>query len=143
MTRNLFAEIVRLLEAGINKQLNSSFLYSPLRLFYGLFKKSNAQMIANIRAMLREDIEKYLSEIENFDQKIFVSQNDWTMPGKDFLRSCYNVGISVLRKKLTLRMAFRAFRDQAVREEIYNYVLEEVGKAALKTMSGLIESKKL
>ncbi|MES2676686.1 MAG: hypothetical protein V4612_00015 [Pseudomonadota bacterium] len=140
--QNLSAEIVRLLEAGINKHLNRSFIYSPLKLFYNLFKKNNPQTIASIREMVRDDVEKCLSEIDNFKQEIFVAANGWTMPGKDFLRACYNIGINLLRKKLTVMTAFKAFRDSAVRDNIYNDLLEEVRSAAIKVMSGLIERNK-
>ncbi len=140
--KNLSAEVVRLLEAGINKHLNRSILYSPLRLFYNLFKKNNPQTIASIREMVRNDVEQCLGEIDNFNQEIFVAANGWTMPGKDFLRACYNVGIDVLRKKITVMTAFQAFRNAAVRDNIYNDILEDVRSAAVKVMSGLIERNK-
>ena len=140
--KNLSAEATRLLEAGITKYLNQSIIYSPLRLFYNLFKKNNPQTIASIREIVREDIEKCLNDIENFKEEIFVASNGWTMPGKDFLRSCYNIGIDVLRKKLTVMMAFKVLRNAEVRDEIYNNILQDVRSAAVKVLSGLIERNK-
>jgi hypothetical protein len=140
--KNLSAEVTRLIEAGINKHLNRSIIYSPLRLFYNLFKKNNPQTIASIRELVREDIEKYLNDIADFKQEIFVASNGWTMPGKNFLRSCYNIGIDLLRTKLTVMVAFKAFRNAEVRDGIYNDILEDVRSAAIIVMSGLIERNK-
>ncbi len=140
--KNLSAEVVRLLEAGINKHLNQSIIYSPLKLFYNLFKKNNPQMIDGIREMVRDDVENCLNKIENFNQELFVSPSGWTMAGKDFLRSCYNIGINILRKKLTVMMAFKIFRNPEMRNELYNYVLDEVSKAAAKSLNGFLEGKK-
>ncbi len=140
--KNLSAEVTRLIEAGINKHLNRSIIYSPLRLFYNLFKKNNPQTIASIRELVREDIEKCLNDTANFKQEIFVASNGWTMPGKDFLRSCYNIGIDLLRTKLTVMVAFKAFRNTEVRDGIYNDILEDVRNAAIIVMSGLIERNK-
>jgi len=140
--KNLSAEVTRLIEAGINKHLNRSIIYSPLRLFYNLFKKNNTQTIASIRELVREDIEKYLNDIADFKQEIFVASNGWTMPRKNFLRSCYNIGIDLLRTKLTVMVAFKAFRNAEVRDGIYNDILEDVRSAAIIVMSGLIERNK-
>ena len=140
--KNLSAEVTRLIEAGINKHLNRSIIYSPLRLFYNLFKKNNPQTIASIRELVREDIEKCLNDTANFKQEIFVASNGWTMPGKNFLRSCYNIGIDLLRTKLTVMVAFKAFRNTEVRDGIYNDILEDVRNAAIIVMSGLIERNK-
>ncbi len=140
--KNLTAEVTRLLEAGINKHLNRSIIYSPLKLFYNLFKKNNPQTIASIREIVQSDVERCLGGIENFNQEIFVAANGWTMPGKDFLRACYNIGIDVLRKKLTVMMAFQAFRNAAVRDNIYNDILGEIRSAAVKAMTDLIERNK-
>jgi hypothetical protein len=140
--KDLFVEVVRLVEAGMNKFLNRSILYSPFRLFFNLFKRHNPRTMDSIREMVRNDVEQVLGNIENFNQVIFVASNGWTMSGKDFLRSCYNIGINILRKKVTMMMAFKAFRDYELRNEIYNYILEEVRLSAMKAMKGALKEIK-
>ena len=133
--KDLFSEATRLLEAGINKHLNKSIVYSPLRLFYNMFKKRNPQLMSNIRESVCNDIEQCLISIENFNQNIFVAPSSWSPQGKDFLRACYNIGIDVLRKKLTVMLAFRVMKDASLRDKIYNDILSDVQEAAINALN--------
>jgi len=140
--KNLSAEVTRLLEAGFVKYLNQSIIYSPLRLFYNLFRKNNPQAMNNIREVIRSDVEKCLNDIDNFNQKVFVTKSGWTMDGKNFLRACYNVGINILRKKLSVITAFKILKNHKMRDKIYNYILAEVRSAAIKVSNDFLERNK-
>ncbi len=130
MEKNLQTEIVQALETGFNTHLNRSFIYSPFRLFFNLFKKSNPKSVENARQIIREDIFEIISAIDGFDQSLFlVKQNQLTPKGKELLKKCYNIGIRILKKELTVTLAFRALRDYELLQEVYNHILEEVQAA--------------
>ncbi len=128
--KNLQIEIVKALEDGFNKHLNRSIIYSPFRLFFSLFKKSNPKLMERAREIIRKDVLGVLTEITGFDETVFlVKQNQFTPKGKELLKKCYNIGIRILKKDLTVMLAFRAIRDQQLREEIYNNILVQVQNA--------------
>ncbi len=130
--KNLPTEIVQAMEAGFDKHLNRSITYSPFRLFFNLFKKTNPKLMGNVRQTIREDVLEIISAIDGFDQSIFiVKQNQLTPQGKELLKKCYNIGIRVLKKDLTVILAFRALRDYKLRQETYRYVLEQLQDAVL------------
>jgi len=138
MERNLQTDIVQALETGFNTHLNRSFIYSPFRLFFNLFKKSNPKSIDSARQMIGEDVLEIISAIEGFDQSIFlVNQNQLTSKGKELLKRCYNIGIRVLKKDITVSLAFRALRNYELRQEIYRHILEQLQNAVFS----LIEVK--
>lgn len=137
--KNLATEIVRIVEAGIDRHLNRSIVYSPFRLFYNLFKKNNPQTMNRVRTMVSDDIGECLNDIKNFDANIFISNDQITPPGTELLRICYNIGINLMKKELTVVMAFKALRSIEVREKVYNYVLEQI----INNVTRLVDQKKL
>lgn len=132
---SLSSEITRLIEAGAEKQMKRSLSYAPFRLFYSLLKKRNPNTIDQIRMNLSKDIKQTLSEIENFREEVFWHQHGVpTDQGFALIKSCFNIGIRILRDKLNVKLAFRLMREEALRQELYNHVLSEVRKAAIKHM---------
>lgn len=128
--KTLQTEIVKALEDGFNKHLNRSIIYSPFRLFFNLFKKSNPKSIEHAKQIIAEDILEIISAIEGFNESIFlVKQNQFTPKGKELLKKCFNIGIRILKTDLTVMLAFRALRDYALRQDIYNNILEQVQNA--------------
>ena len=115
----LSSEIAKIIESGIEKQLRQSIKYSPFRLFYSLFKKKNPQTIQRIRNMLANDIQATLSDIEKFNVGIFAKNNSINNTGRVLIKNSYNVGIRLV-KKLNVKMAFRALRDESLQQKIYN-----------------------
>jgi hypothetical protein len=138
MEKNLQTDIVQALETGFNTHLKRSFIYSPFRLFFNLFKKGNPKSVDRARQIIGEDILEILIAIDGFDQSIFlVKQNQLTPKGKELLKKCYNIGIRVLKNDLTTILAFRALRDYELRQETYQHILEQVQDAVFS----LIEVK--
>jgi len=128
--KNLQTEIVKALEDGFNKHLNRSIIYSPFRLFFNLFKKSNPKSIERAREIIREDVFHIMSEVVGFDESVFlVKQNQFTPKGKELLKKCYNIGIRILKKDLTVMLAFKALRNHELREEIYQDILVQIQNA--------------
>lgn len=142
MTNNqdlLFQELARIIEAGVDRQLNQSIFYSPFRLFYGLFKKRNVHLMNRVREMLLKDIKSNLTRIEGWDQEIFVTNGEFSFEGKLLIKRSYNVGIRVV-KRLSVKRAFRAFRDRSLQQNIYNYILNQVSQKAEAILKKKLES---
>lgn len=134
--RNLPTEVAHALEAGFNKHLNRSIIFSPFRLFFNLFKKSNPKIMDKVREVIRSDIAQLLGGLENFSEAIFiVKQNQITPAGKEFLTRCYNIGIRLLKKDLTVMMAFKAIRDAELRDQIYGHILEQIQNSAFELLN--------
>jgi len=127
--RDLSFEIVKAVETGINKYLNRSITYSPFRLFYNLFKKSNPKLIEQVRATVRNDIENILQSITNFKPEFFIEGNAIRPKGIRLLQICHNIGFKLLKEKLTIITAFKALKNQQLRNEIYSYILGEIEEA--------------
>ena len=146
MEKDLQTKIVQALETGFNTHLNRSFLYSPFRLFFNLFKKSNPKLMDGARQVIGEDILEIISALDGFDQSIFlVKQSQLTHKGKELLKKCYNIGIRVLKKDLNITLAFRALRDSELRQEIYQHILEQVQEVAfslIDTQSAIADDAK-
>ena len=140
-TKELSKEVTKAIEAGINKHLNRSLVYSPLKFFYNLFKKNNPDAIDQARKIANNDIKQCLSIVDEFDEGIFVQQNEMTAQGKRLLQTCYNIGISLLKKKLTVMTAFRALKNETVRDKIYGNILDEVKKATADLVNKQIANK--
>jgi len=132
--RELSFEIVKAMETGVNRYLNKSIIYSPFRLFYNLFKKANLNLIEQARNMVREDVRRQLDSIENFNDKTFIEGSTIKPKGMKLLQICYNIGIRLLKEKLTVMTAFKVMRNHELRDEIYNYILNEVKEAAQYVM---------
>jgi hypothetical protein len=133
--RELPSEIVKAIEIAINRCLDRSIVYSPFRLFYNLFKKSNPKLMEHTRKLVARDILEYLNTIDNFTPEIFISENTIHPIGKILLQYCYNIGVVLMKKKLTVILAFKVLRNAALRDETYSYVLNEVRKATIMVMS--------
>ena len=127
---NLPSEITRLIELGINTHINRTFFYSPLKLMLNLFKKRNTNLVEQVRQNVSNDISILLSKIDGFENEIFFNHGAITQPGKQLLKTSYNIGIKLMKYKLNLRLSFMALRDKKLQQEIYNYILEEIKKAA-------------
>ena len=129
----LSSEIAKIIESGIEKQLSQSIKYSPFRLFYSLFKKKNPQTIQRIRNMLANDIQESLSSIEGFDATIFTKNNTMNDTGRLLRKRSYNIGIRLV-KKLNVKMAFRALKDNSLQQKLYNYVLKQTKAKAVEIL---------
>ncbi len=123
-------EVVRLLEAGVNKHLNKSFRYKPLRYFYRKFQRNNPQVVANAKNVMAQDIADILSQVANYNESIFVVDGKTTEAGKLFFKKVYNIGINLLKKRLTVMQSFRAITNPDFRLQVYNFVLKSIQKAA-------------
>lgn len=115
-------ELINLVEAGINKHLKSSIKYSPLKIAFGLFKKSNPNTVQQVRAAIIEDCEEMLRNITDYSEKEFLYNGEFTKKGQMARKIAYNIGINLLKKELNVRTAFKATRNQEVRERIYSYI---------------------
>jgi len=129
--RDFPTEIVKALEAGANKHLNSSIFYSPLRFFYRKFEKNNPQTMNQARDTVKNDIVLILSDIPNFNFEIFIKDGVINPLGKKFLQRNYNIGINLLKKKLTLMSAFRVITNSNFRNQIYEFVLLSIRNSAI------------
>lgn len=128
-------ELAKIIEAGIERQLNQSILYSPFRLFLRLFKSKNPQLVQRVRNILANDIENCLLEISNFKADDFVQNNHLTDEGRLLAKKGYNIGIRVV-KRLNVRMAFRVIRDPNLQQQIYNYILKQIKEKAEEILQG-------
>ena len=127
-------EVVRLLEAGINKHLNKSFRYRPLRYFYRKFQRNNPQAVANARHIASQDIAQVLSQIMGYNDSNFVVNGQATDDGKLFFKRVYNIGINLLKKRLTVMQSFRAITNSDFRMQVYDFILKSVQKSASDLM---------
>ena len=127
-------EVVRLLEAGINKHLNKSFRYRPLRYFYRKFQRNNPQVVANARHIASQDIAQVLSQIMGYNESNFVVNGQVTDDGKIFFKRVYNIGINLLKKRLTVMQSFRAITNSDFRMQVYDFILKSVQKSASDLM---------
>lgn len=125
----LSSELTKMLEDGLERQMNSSIKFSPFKLFYNLFKKKNPQTIQRVKNMLTADIEASLREIENFDASAFVKDGEFSNSGKLLRRKAYNIGVKLV-KKLGVKMAFRVVRDPALQNRLYNFILGQIKNRA-------------
>jgi hypothetical protein len=140
--KELAREAVKAMEAGFYKHLNRSFIYSPFKLFFNLFKKSNQGTIAHAKEVIRQDVQKILQQIDNFEESKFIDDDDKITPiGKKFLQKCYNIGINILKKDLTIGLAFKAIRDHNLRGQIYDNILHSVQNVAERLLYKEIGSK--
>lgn len=129
-------EMVKIIEAGIEKQLSQSIFYSPFRLFLRLFKSKNPQLVQRVRNILKQDIELIFLENNNFKVEDFVQNNILTNEGRLLIKRGYNIGIRVV-KKLTVKMLFRVMRDQEMQQKIYNYILTQVRQKTIAILQDL------
>ena len=132
--KDLSIEIVRAIEAGINKYLNNSIVYSPFKLFYNLFKRANPNAMDSIRGRVRNDIYNRLIRIEGFNFEIFLINNEFTDKSKGLLKICYNIGIHFLKKELNVVTAFRVISNANFRSHMYNHMLDLVERSASRVL---------
>ncbi len=125
-------ELVRIIEAGIERQLNCSIIYSPFKLFYFLFKRANLGLYQRIREVLAEDIEKSLLGIAGFSQEIFIQNQELTTKGNLLMKRSYNIGIRLIKNQLGVKKAFRVLKDPELQQEVYNYILDKVVAGAVE-----------
>jgi len=122
--RDFPTEIVKAIETGINKHLDSSFKYSPFKLAFNLFKRSNPRLMDQVRGMVRNDIQVTIAQIQGYNPEVFMSGGILTIKGKQMLKISYNIGIHLMRNQLNVLMAFKALTNSAVRNQIYTYILQ-------------------
>ncbi len=127
-------ETVRWLEAGVNKHLDRSFRYKPLRYFYRKFQRNNPQTIANARDIVAQDIAQILSQVMGYNEAAFVVDGNATEAGKLFFKRVYNIGINLLKKRLTVMQSFKVITNATFRMQVYDFILKSVQKAATQYM---------
>lgn len=132
---DLCTEITKALEAGVDRGLNSSIKYSPLKLFINFFRKSNFKLMEQVRNIVRDDVYYNLMDIDAMDFALFVShEGGFTKQGKRLLQISFNIGIHVITKKVTVRTGFKLVTNADFREQIYYFVLEAVHRSAYKIL---------
>lgn len=119
-------EVVRLVELGVNKQINSSITYSPFKLAFNLMKKANPNLMPQIRSIIRDDISKIISDTPEYSQPAFIENDQYTKEGKIVRKSCYNLGIFLMKKKINVMIAFKMLRNHQLRAEIYEFMLDNI-----------------
>lgn len=132
---SLAPELVKMVEAGINKHLKHSFIYSPFRVAFNLFKKSNPNTMQQVRNYVAQDVAKLLLEVPGYSEEDFIYEGGFSKQGQELRKLCYNVGIRLMKNKLNVRLAFKALRNNDIRQEIYNYVLDNIAKSVTKIIN--------
>jgi hypothetical protein len=132
--KDLFIEIVKAIEAGVNKHLGNSMLYSPFKVFFNLFKRANPNLMNNIRGRVRNDIYNRLTHISGFNTEVFLIDNNLTDKGHNLLKICYNLGIHFLKKELTVVSAFKVVTNHHFRSHMYNHILDLVSRSASRVL---------
>ena len=141
MTKVIASKIVFALECGVNKHLDRSIVYSPLRFFYNRFKKNNPQTIQNARSIIANDIRTIIAGIANANSEMFVESGEPNEIGKKLLQRNYNIGINLLKKELTVVKAFKVITNSGFRMQIYNYILALVKKSISDFVQIAIKNK--
>jgi hypothetical protein len=129
-------EITTAIEDGINHHLSCSFFYSPFRLALSLFKKANPKLMNQIRRFVRDDIERILLEIPNYDETAFIKNNELSIKGAEGYKVSFNLGVHLMKNKINVKMAFRAIRDNETRNQIYDYILRMTRKSIDRIVNG-------
>jgi len=124
--RNFILEVVKAVEAGIFKQINGRIVYSPLKLLIKLLIKANPDLMEQIRMRVASDLEFKFSEIANYQLEFFLKDGALTEHGKKALQISYNIGIFLMKDKLTVKIAFKILKDPDLREEYYSFLLNSV-----------------
>ena len=132
--KDLFIEIVKAVEAGVNKHLDNSIVYSPFKIFLNLFKRANPNLMNNIRGKVRNDIYDRLTYISGFNAEVFLVDNNLTDKGRNLLKICYNLGIYFLKKELTVVSAFKMVSNKHFRSHMYNHILDLLVRSASRIL---------
>ncbi|MBT4989325.1 MAG: hypothetical protein HOM96_02145 [Rickettsiales bacterium] len=129
---DLYKEMTTALEKGFFKQLDSSVKYSPVKFFIHLFMNANPKVIDNVRDYIRNDIENTLAELDFYQENYFITNAGLTEQGKALLKQCYNLGIFILREKLTVKTTFKLVTNADFRYQIYIFTLGSVERIVSK-----------
>ncbi len=132
---DFYKELTTALEKGFFKQMDSSIKYSPLKFFIHLFMNANPQIIDNARKYIRDDIENMLLELDFFQKEHFINQNGPTEQGKAALKQCFNLGIFILREKLTVKTGFKLVTNADFRYQVYIFTLGSVERIIKKIIN--------
>ncbi|MBT4922027.1 MAG: hypothetical protein HON23_03330 [Rickettsiales bacterium] len=123
---DLYQEMTMALEKGFFKQLDSSIKYAPLKFFVHLYINANPEVIDNVRNYVRNDIENALKEQDLYQEEYFITKSAPTEQGKAALKQCFNLGIYVMSRKLTVRSGFKLVTNADFRYQIYIFTLGSV-----------------
>jgi hypothetical protein len=132
---DLYQEITTALEKGFFRQLDSSIKYSALKFFIHLFINANPTTIEHVRNYVRNDIENVLKELDIYQEKYFITSTGLTEQGKELLKQCFNLGIYVLRERLTIKSGFKLITNADFRYQIYIFVLGSVERIVGKIIN--------
>jgi hypothetical protein len=132
---DFYKEITTALEKGFFKQMDSSLKYSALKFFMHLFMNANPQLMDRTREYIKNDIENMLLELDFYKKEYFVGNNGPTEQGKAALKQCFNLGIYVLREKLTVKSAFKIVTNADFRYQIYIFTLGSVERIVKKIIN--------
>lgn len=132
--RDYSMEIVKAIESGVHKHLDSSITYTPFKLFYAIFKATNPKMMNNVKGVVRNDIYNRVTAIPDFDFNVFINGAELTPKGKQLLQISFNIGIHLLKKDLNVASAFKVVTNAAFRSHIYSYVLDVVSRSASRVL---------
>ena len=120
------------MEAGVNKYLQQSVKYTPFKLFYNIFSRSNPKLMDQVRGTVRNDIYNILANIPAFKFENFIAANEVQHKGKRLLQISHNIGIYLLKKKLNVRSAFKVVTNYHMRNQVYGYILTAIERSAAK-----------
>jgi hypothetical protein len=132
--KDLAFEMVKALEAGMMRHVNNSFVYSPFKLFYKIFTRANPNLMNEVREYVRNDIFDEIYSIPDFNLKQFIYNGRITPKGKKLLRVCFNFGVHLFKKELSVREAFRLVKNHDFRMNVYHHVLDVVRRVTSRVL---------
>lgn len=132
---DFYQEITTALERGFFKELNSSIKYSPLKFFIHLNLNMYPERMNEIRQIVRDDIEQTLVEIDFYQHENFFTNNGPSIMGNELLKQAYNLGIFILKEKLTVKSGFKLMQNQDFRSQVYIFILGSLERAANKIIN--------
>tara|TARA_A100001015_G_C14959799_1_gene700347 strand:+ start:972 stop:1403 length:432 start_codon:yes stop_codon:yes gene_type:complete len=125
-------EMVKAIEAGLDKHLKGSIKYAPFKLFLKMFREKNPELVSNIRIAVAGDIINVVGGVKDFSKTMFIKDNQLSPLGHELLKKCYNIGIYILKKRLTVVMAFRVVTNTRIRNQLYNFLLNAIEVSTYK-----------
>jgi hypothetical protein len=132
---DLGIEIVKAVETGINRTLDSSLKYSPLKLFVKLFKAGNPATMNYVRERARHDILEELHSLQNFNESLFIKVDEYFTPaGRILLNASYSTGIRIIRENATISGGFKMVTNADVRNAVYDDILISIKTAGWRIL---------
>ena len=126
--KDLYLAMVQAIEAGINKHINRSLIYSPFKLFYRIFTSANPNLMQQVREYVANDINNNSQKIDGFKIDIFLKDDQFSEKAHKLLQVSHNIGIHLFKKELTPITAFKLVSNPQFRSKIYSHLLETINR---------------